>query len=420
MRRRGSRTRLAGVLVAVAVLATACHVAPPLDPESERSESQGTPLTADPAKAEAVRAVVESVRASSHLRAVIVRVTSGDQEILTEAVGESMTGVPATTAMHFRNGAVAISYVATLALLLEEQGALSLDDKVSQYLPDLRYADRVTIGQLAQMTSGYADYVADPLMADAQYAEPFRPWTPEELIAYSTGKPLVYAPGTNWNYSHTNYVILGLVIEKATGRSVDDLLQEKVLGPLGLENTEDPGTAAIPEPALHAFTSERREFLKLKPGEPFIEESTYWNPSWTITRGAVQTTNIFDLNTTAHAIGSGRLLKPESYQKMITRDLIGKTTAIDGCPTCFPQSVGYSYGLGIVTSGSWVLQNPLFSGAAGAFGYHPPTRTSIAVAVTFEPEAFDPATGGYANAADQLWRLIGETVVPDDPPPIRR
>lgn len=420
MRRRGSRNRLAGLLIAVAVLATACHVAPPSDPESERSESQGTPLSADPAKAEAVRAVVESVRASSHLRAVIVRVTSGDQEILTEAVGESMTGVPATTAMHFRNGAVAISYVATLALLLEERGALSLDDKVSQYLLDLRYADQVTIGQLAQMTSGYSDYVADPRMADAQYAQPFRQWTPAELIAYSTDKPLVYAPGTNWNYSHTNYVILGLVIEKATGRSVDDLLQDLVLEPLGLENTGDPGTAAIPEPALHSFTSERREFLKLKPGQPFIEESTYWNPSWTITRGAIQTTDIVDLNATARAIGSGQLLKPESYQKMTTRDLIGKTSAVEGCSTCFEQSVGYSYGLGIVNSGNWVLQNPLFSGSAGAFGYHPPTRTAIAVAVTFEPEAFDPATGAYANAADQLWRLIGEALVPDDPPPIRR
>jgi CubicO group peptidase (beta-lactamase class C family) len=409
---------VAGLLILVACLVTACHLAP--DPAPDPPKTQGTRASADPAQAEAVRRVVESVRASAHLRAVIVRVTTGDQEILTEAVGESMTGVPATTAMHFRNGAVAISYVATLTLLLEEQGALSLDDKVSTYLPDLRYADQVTVGQLAQMTSGYADYVADPLMADAQYAEPFRQWTPADLIAYSTDKPLVYAPGTNWNYSHTNYVILGLVIEKATGRSVDDLLQEKVLDPLGLENTQDPGTAAIPEPVLHAFTSERREFLKLKPGEPFIEESTYWNPSWTITHGAIQTTNIVDLNTTARAIGSGQLLKPASYQKMITRDLIGRTSAVDGCPTCFEQSVGYSYGLGIVTSGNWVLQNPLFSGSAGAFGYHPPTRTAIAVAVTFEPEAFDPTTGGYPNAADQLWRLIGEALVPDDAPPIRR
>ena len=206
-----------------------------------------------------------------------------------------MAGVPATPEMHFRNGAVAISYVSTLLLLLAEQNQLSLQDKVSRWLPDLRYADQVTVGQLARMTSGYADYVADPAMAEAQYAQPFRQWTPEELIAYSTKQPLVYRPGTNWNYSHTNYVILGLVIEKATGRQVDDLLQELVLGPLELTNTGDSGTPAIPEPPLHAFASERRVHLKLKPGVPFTEESTYWNPSWTITHGAIQTTNIYDL-----------------------------------------------------------------------------------------------------------------------------
>jgi Beta-lactamase len=69
--------------------------------------------------------------------------------------------------------------------------------QVSKWLPDLRYADQVTLGQLAQMTSGYADYVASSEMSDAQYA--FRQWTPEELIAYSTKQPLIYKPGTNWN-----------------------------------------------------------------------------------------------------------------------------------------------------------------------------------------------------------------------------
>jgi CubicO group peptidase (beta-lactamase class C family) len=135
-------------------------------------------------------------------------------------------------------------------------------------------------------------------MSDAQYADPFRQWTPEELIAYSTKQPLVYQPGTNWNYSHTNFVILGLVLEKVTGRPLDQLMQEKVLGPLGQDNTRAPGTPAIQEPALHAFTSERRVFFKLKPGVKFSEESTYWNPSWTITRGAIQTTNIYDMNAT--------------------------------------------------------------------------------------------------------------------------
>jgi hypothetical protein len=191
-------------------------------------------------------------------------------------------------------------------------------------------------------------------------------------------------------------------------------LREKVLGPLGLDNTTDPGTPAIAEPALHAFTSERRQTLNIPAGAPFYEESTYWNPSWTITHGAIETTNIYDLNATAVAIGSGKLLSPLSYKKMLTRDLIGKTTKLAGCTTCLPQSAGSAYGLGIVSSGNWVMQNPLFSGEAGSFAFLPSRKIAIAVAVTFDQAAFDLSTGAYKNSADFLWRKIGAALAPDD------
>ena len=97
--------------------------------------------------------------AERHLKAVIVRVTVDGKEVLTQAVGDSMTGVPATPQMHFRNGAVAISYVSTLLLKLVDDKKVSLDDKMSKWLPDFPHADQVTLGQLAQMTSGYPDYV---------------------------------------------------------------------------------------------------------------------------------------------------------------------------------------------------------------------------------------------------------------------
>jgi hypothetical protein len=202
-------------------------------------------------------------------------------------------------------------------------------------------------------------------------------------------------------------------------------VQEKVLGPLGLTNTTDPGpgTPAIPEPALHAFTSERRGQLGIPAGTPFYEESTYWNPSWTITGGAIQTSNIFDVNATAVAMGTGKLLSPESYQAMVSTGLRGKTTALPGCATCIPQSEGYSYGLGIVTTGDWVMQDPLFSGEAGAFAYLPSKKVAIALALTFAQDAFGP-DGSYksevgGNAADQVWREIATAVAPEDPPPGR-
>ena len=329
-----------------------------------------------------------------------------------------MTGVPATTDMHFRNGAVAISYVSTLLLQLVDEKKVSLDDKVSTWLPDIPHTDRVTLRQLAQMTSGYVDYVLGNTDFDkAIYADPFRNWTPEELLAYATSKPLLYEPGTNWNYAHTNYVILGLALEKITGQPMTTLMQDKVLGPLGLDNTTDPGTAAITEPVLHAFSSERREALQISPGTSFYEESTFWNPSWTITHGAIQTSNIYDLHDTAIAIGTGKLLSRESYEAMISTDLRGKTTALPGCPTCFPQSDDYTYGLGQPIVGNWLMQNPLFSGYAAAEAYLPSKKIAIAVAVTYDQAAFDD-TGAYKNEADILFRKIGAYLAPDDAPGI--
>ncbi|HUQ62799.1 MAG TPA: hypothetical protein VM121_03490, partial [Acidimicrobiales bacterium] len=175
----------------------------------------------------------------------------------------------------------------------------------------------------------------------------------------------------------------------------------------------------------HAFTSERKSFLGIPAGTRFYEESTFWNPSWTITHGAIQTTNIFDLDTTAIALGTGKLLSPESYKKMVSIELRGKTTAQPNCPeTCFAQNDSYSYGLGIVETGNWLMQDPLFSGEAGAFAYLPSQKVAISVAVTFAEDAFGPdgsyteATG--ANGADLLWRAIGNIVAPNDPPPSKR
>jgi CubicO group peptidase (beta-lactamase class C family) len=381
----------------------------------------GSPHSAPPpdhAKADAVLRVVRNTMAQAHLRAVIVRVTVDGKEIVTQAVGDSMTGVPATTDMHFRNGAVAISYVSTLLLKLVDEKKVSLDDSLSKWLPDFPHAERVTLGQLAQMTAGYPDYViGNAQFSNEIYANPFQQWTTQDIIAQISARPLLYDPGTNWNYAHTDYVLLGLALEKATGRDMPTLLQNEVLGPLGLKSTANSDTPEIPYPVLHAFSSERRQTLKIPAGTPFYEESTYWNPSWTITHGAIQTTTIYDMETTAVGVGSGKLLSADSYKKMVSSALRGKTHAQPGCPTCFAQNEGYTYGLGIIISGDWFMQNPLFSGYAGVEAYLPPQKVAIAVAVTYAPEAFDDQ-GNYSNQADILFRKIGAVVVPNDAPPM--
>jgi CubicO group peptidase (beta-lactamase class C family) len=285
-------------------------------------------------------------------------------------------------------------------------------------LPEIPHADDVTLGQLAQMTSGYVDYViVNTAMNDALYANPFRRWTVRDLLDYAINRPLLYEPGTNWNYAHTNYVLLGLALEKATGQEMSKLLSDKVLRPLGLTNTVNNLTPEIPSPVLHAYSSERRAFLKIPAGTPFYEESTFWDPSWTITHGAIQTTNIYDMEATAVGIGSGRLLTSESYKKMVSTGLRGKTHKQAGCTTCDEMTDAYTYGLGIIITGHWLVQNPMFGGYGAIEAYLPSQKIAIAAAVTFDPEAFDDQ-GSYANAADPLFRKIAAELAPDDAPPL--
>jgi CubicO group peptidase (beta-lactamase class C family) len=384
----------------------------------------GAPATSPPAastdsaKADAVLKIVKDTIAERHLKAVIVRVTVDGKEVLTQAIGDSMTGVPATPQMHFRNGAVAISYVSTVLLKLVDNKKVRLDDKMSKWLPDFPHADQVTLGQLAQMTSGYPDYVlGNDAFDTALYNDPFKQWTTDDILAQIRSRPLLYPPGTNWNYAHTNYVLLGLALEKATGQDMPTLLNDNVLRPLGLSQTANFFTPEIPSPVLHAFSSERRATLKIPPGTPFYEESTYWNPSWSITHGAIQTTNIYDLEATAVGIGSGRLLSADSYKAMVSTDLRGKTHPQPGCATCIEQNDIYTYGLGIVISGHWLVQNPQLAGYAAVEGYLPSQKIAVAVANTYEPQAFDDQ-GNYSNEADTLFRRVAAEMAPNDAPPI--
>ena len=378
------------------------------------ASAPGSVVSADPAKAAEILQLLEAQRGPMGLEAIIAKVSVDGEQVVRAAMGESINGVPATPEMSFRNGAVAISYVATVLLQLVDEGKVSLDDMVSKYVPDVTHADEVTVGQLARMTSGYHEYVTDPEQDRISVLDPFKTWSVDELLTYGADRPLSFQPGTNWGYSHTNYVVLGLVIEAITGKPMAEVMEERVLDPLGLDHTVASQTGAIPEPALHAFTSERRVPLGIAPDTPFTEEATYWNPSWTITNGAVQTSTIDDVDASAIAIGTGELLSSESYEAMISTDLRGFGTVQDNC-SCGPQSEYYSYGVGLITSGDWLLQNPKFGGYAGAMAYLPSENIAISIFVTFAPSAFAP-DGNYPNHADTLWRMIGAIMSPDNPP----
>jgi len=352
-----------------------------------------------------------------HLAGLIVRVDRGNRHVVTAALGESMTGVPATPQMHFRNGAVAIFYVSTLLLRLVDQQVVGLDDPLATWLPDLPDADKVTLRMLANMTAGYPDFEQDPKMNQILYTDPFRQWTSQDQIALGLSRPRLFAPGTNWAYSHTDYVILGQALEQITGQPLDVALQEQVLAPMGLRNTVAWSTPEISQPVLHAFSSERRQVLGIPPGTRFYEESTYWNPSWTFAKGAIQTTDIVDMTTTAEAVGEGTLLSPASHQAQIEPKLLGFGSPLAGCPSCHTLDTTYSYGLGVVLTGDWLLQNPLFAGYGAVTGYLPPQKIAIAVATTFGEDAFDEQGNYRHKSFEDLFAAIGAYLAPDSPPP---
>src|SRR5258708_20124681 len=130
------------------------------------------------------------------MKAIIAAVNSGGQNIYTEAVGESMTGVAATVPMHFRNGAMAFTYVSTMLLELVDQKKVSLDTKLSDFLPDVPNADRITLKNLANMTSGYADYVYRPEVTHALNLDPSRQWISHYLFRIATTNPTIFHPPT--------------------------------------------------------------------------------------------------------------------------------------------------------------------------------------------------------------------------------
>ncbi|HMF28288.1 MAG TPA: serine hydrolase domain-containing protein, partial [Candidatus Cybelea sp.] len=321
--------------------------------------------------------------------------------------------------MHFRNGALAFTYMATLLLELIDQKKTTLDTKLSEYFPDLPNAGQITLRNLAQMTSGYADYVYQPELIESLYRNPFRQFTPEELIQVGVSKPMQFAPGTNWGYSHTNYVILGRVLEKIAGMPLADALQKYVLGPMGLTQTAAFTTPEIPQPVLHSFTSERRETLGIKPGVPFYEEGTYWNPSWTTIEGAVETTNIADLGTSIEAVATGKLLTAESSAEQIKPSLAGFGHAQAGCAACHANSLAFNYGLGVINNGPWITQTLGFAGASGAVGTLPAQKLTIAVEGTNAEDAYD-AQGNAGLGATQVFRDLATVLAPNTmpaPPP---
>lgn len=337
-----------------------------------------------------LEAIAEGAIAERHVKAAPVGIATGGGEPVLMAFGPSMTGVPATPDMHFRNGAVAIAYLATVLLQLRDRGELSLDDRLGIWFPAYPRAGEVTLDMLIRGTSGYADYVTDPGFLAQLHADPFRHWEPEELISIGLARPMACAPGTCWSYAHTNFVILGRVLEAIAGRPLDALIREGVVEPLKLAGTRSEITARIPEPVLHAYDAERGTY----------EESTFWDPSWTLAAGAVMTSTVADILTSAEAIGEGRLVSAESH----ALQLAPLTARFP------PWSAATYYGMGVFSINGWVVQNPSFAGYAATMAYLPARKLAIVASATMAPGA-----APEGNLSTDLVKAIAAELAPEAP-----
>lgn len=407
-KRRRLTFAVAAVTASVALLA-GCTAG-----EDAATTTPATSATTDAAVQSLLdRAAADQVDAHA-LGSLVAEIRVDGEVVASTALGEAMAGEPVTLDGTFRNGAVAITYVSTVMLRLAEEGVIDLDEPISRWLPDFPDADAITPRMLADMTAGVNDHVANTEFIDAVVADPFRSWTNDELLELSQSTPRLFEPGTNWDYSHSGYVLLAEVMEAASGSSLEELIDEYVLGPLDLEHTVADQTAAMPEPAIHAFTAERGVW----------EDSTSWNPSWTLPEGAVQTSTIDDMAASFDAIvGRGELLDEDSYTQLIDPALVGFGAPLDGCRSCHELTEEWSYGLGTMLVGDWVIQTPLFGGYASTVATLPASRAedgrsvTIAVAVTYTQDSFDDWGGTLANWANELARGLGAELVPGNPPP---
>jgi D-alanyl-D-alanine carboxypeptidase len=353
----------------------------------------GAPVSSgsDPAATQAaIQGIVREYAARNDLAAVICGVWEGDQVVARFAVGNSMAGVPATPEMKFRVGGVTLTCVSTALLRFVDQNRVSLDDRLSKWYPSIPRADQITLRMLANCTAGIPDYVPVAAFNEVAVNQPFREWTSDELIAVALSVPLPYEPGKGWNYSHTNFVILGEILQKVAGKPMADILREEIWTPLGLRNTSYPLTPEIPAPVLHSYSSDRGVY----------ENSTFWNPSWTSSSGRM-ISDLDDLGTIGRELGSGRLLSPA-----MRRERTAPTTVGLGVNT--PQAY---YGTGVIVLNGWIAQNPRFGGYNLILSHLPSRNLTIVLSSTVGPTSADIAH------STQIWKELVKHLAPEAPIP---
>lgn len=241
----------------------------------------------------------------------------------------------------FRIGSATKTFTGMAIMQLAEEGKLKLDDTIESWLPGMvPNGENITLRQLLNHTSGISSFANSLTWLVPFFTEPKRQWTPEELVqlTFDETEPLS-PPGEKWHYSNTGYVLLGLVVEKATGKTWESEVQRRFIEPLGLKNTAAPmaGEAAIAEEYIHGYLNVY-ETTEGATGEDKLIRQGPLDPSYTWASGGMLST-IEDLNRWLTAIATGELLNMNYEEEQFTWFLA--------------QSISVNIGLGII-------QNPQY------------------------------------------------------------
>lgn len=252
--RTASRTELGrrAVLVGAAAwgvgaLASAC-TASPATPPSPVTSGSPPPLPQSPAlRLKFVQTAKELLTPGA-----VITVRTPDGEMSATYGSRTDTGsVPVTLADHVRIGSITKTFTGTVILQLAQEGKLNIDAPVTEYRPDVPNGDKITLTQLLDMRSGLYNYSESVDLNKALDDDPAKVWTPAELLTLGLKYPAYFPPGTDFHYSNTNFVLLGLIIEQLDKRPLGSVYQTRLFTPLAMHETSFPPAADTAIPAPH-------------------------------------------------------------------------------------------------------------------------------------------------------------------------
>jgi D-alanyl-D-alanine carboxypeptidase len=347
-----------GVVGFGAVLAVVVALAGPAAAVSGRSGSRAAALTA------AIRGVMRQ----ESIPGAIVGVWRRGAAPYVRAFGvrDIATGQRMSTNLRMRIGSVSKTFTGTALLQLVDQGKISLDSPISKYIAGVPHGNRITIRELAEMRSGLPDYFGNDAFLRAWLTHPQREWTPRQPLGFSFSKPLLFAPGTSYDYSNVNFVLLGLVIQKVSHQPLATYIKQHILRPEHLTHTSSPAGAAFPSPHAQGYTDWTVECLfSHKCGRTV--NATSWNlsPGWAA--GAMVST-LGDLHRWARDVATGSLLT-RATQRQRLRFIPA------------PGVKNYGYGLALFKLNGWIGHQGLIPGYESLSIYLPSQQATLVVLI---------------------------------------